>query len=286
MKAFFEIARKRYHCELGETVLRISGGVASIADSGNPASEAISAAIFSRLGLNPLGPKLPGQTAGNKFELATASFVRNTFLQLQHLRQGEWAVEKIGGKDLKKSTIAQFEQYAHLLAIKKAVDGNADLAALLGSDYLIRPDVVVFRKPVEDSEINSHKLLVDEGIAKLTSLRKTNGGEPILHASISCKLTIRSDRSQNSRLEALNLIRNRRGKLPHVVVVTAEPLPSRLASVALGSGDIDCVYHMALPELIDSVRDLGLADSSEALNIMVKGKRLRDIADLPLDLAV
>ena len=99
-------------------------------------------------------------------------------------------------------------------------------------------------------------------------------------------MTIRSDRSQNSRSEALNLIRNRRGKLPHVVVVNAEPLPSRLASVALGSGDIDCVYHFALAELQQTVRDLRLEDSSEALDIMVNGKRLKDISDLPLDLAV
>jgi hypothetical protein len=57
----------------------------------------------------------------------------------------------------------------------------------------------------------------------------------------SSKWTIRSDRSQNSRAEALNLIRNRKGHLPHIVVVTGEPLPSRLASITLGTGDIDWV---------------------------------------------
>lgn len=58
------------------------------------------------------------------------------------------------------------------------------------------------------------------------------------------------------------------------------------AGVALGSGDIDCVYHFALPELVDTVRELGLSDSEESLKIMVSGKRLKDISDLPLDLAV
>jgi hypothetical protein len=91
---------------------------------------------------------------------------------------------------------------------------------------------------------------------------------------------------QNARSEALNLIRNRKGKLPHVVVVTGEPLPSRLSSIALGTGDIDCVYHFALPELRAAVEDLGHGDSVEALNIMITGKRLKDISDLPLDLAV
>lgn len=71
------------------------------------------------------------------------------------------------------------------------------------------------------------------------------------------KYTMRSDRAQNSRTEALNLIRNRKGHLPHIVVVTAEHMPNRLASLALGNGDIDCVYHFALYELIRAVKEIG-----------------------------
>ena len=70
------------------------------------------------------------------------------------------------------------------------------------------------------------------------------------------------------------------------MVVTAEPLPSRLASIALGTGDIDCVYHFALYELQAAIQTLGLDDAGEMLAIMVDGKRLKDISDLPLDLAV
>lgn len=69
-------------------------------------------------------------------------------------------------------------------------------------------------------------------------------------------------------------------------MVTAEPLPRRLASIALGTGDIDRVYHFALYELIAAVREANLGDSSEMLRIMVDGRRLRDISDLPLDLAI
>ena len=54
----------------------------------------------------------------------------------------------------------------------------------------------------------------------------------------------------------MNLIRNRKGHLPHIVVVTGEPLPSRLSSIALGTGDIDCVYHFALEELINAVDEM------------------------------
>jgi hypothetical protein len=41
-----------------------------------------------------------------------------------------------------------------------------------------------------------------------------------------------------------------------------------------------------LPELIATVGELGYEDSVESLNIMIRGKRLKDIADLPLDLAI
>jgi hypothetical protein len=97
---------------------------------------------------------------------------------------------------------------------------------------------------------------------------------------------MRSDRAQNSRTEALGLIRNRKGHLPHIVVVTGEPMPARIASLAMGTGDIDCVYHFALNELVDSVNEVGAEDSIELLKILISGKRLKDISDLPLDLAV
>lgn len=97
---------------------------------------------------------------------------------------------------------------------------------------------------------------------------------------------MRSDRAQNSRTEALNLIRNRKGNLPHIVVVTGEPMPARIASLALGTGDIDCVYHFALYELVESIKEIGAEDALEMLNVLIEGKRLKDISDLPLDLAV
>jgi hypothetical protein len=302
VEAFFQTARRQFHAALREKVLRLDRGVLSNADKGNTASKAIALGIGNKIGATKSGEKLKGQEAGNQFEIAVADFVRETFLQLQHLRPGNWAIEKIGEKplspakllrkdepiqDLRKSiSIARFEQYRHLVAIAKAASENIDLAASIGSDYIIKPDVVIFRGLMEDEEINRKSKLVDNSVALKSSLRKSSGGSPILHASISCKLTIRSDRSQNSRSEALNLIRNRRGNLPHIVVVTAEPLPSRLSSIALGGGDIDCLYHFALPELVQTVKELKYADSEDAINIMVAGRRLKDISDLPLDLAV
>ena len=82
------------------------------------------------------------------------------------------------------------------------------------------------------------------------------------------------------------LWRNGIGNTPHIAIVTAEPLPSRIASVALGTGDVDCVYHLALHELGESVEEISDETLSEMYNLMVNGKRLRDISDLPFDLAI
>ena len=121
----------------------------------------------------------------------------------------------------------------------------------------------------------------------MTPLREANlsAPRPIFHASISCKWTLRSDRGQNARTEALNLIRNRKGRVPHIVAVTAEPLPTRIASLALGTGDLDCVYHFALPELEGALAVSDNEDQLDMLNTLVDGRRLRDINDLPFDLA-
>ncbi|MBR2234909.1 MAG: hypothetical protein IKI19_06510, partial [Prevotella sp.] len=53
--------------------------------------------------------------------------------------------------------------------------------------------------------------------------------------------------------------------------------------LANGVLTIDCVYHFALNELVESVNEVGAEDSIEMLKILITGKRLKDISDLPLD---
>jgi len=283
--AQFSEARKAFHAELLKTTLTInSNGVVSNADSSNTSSKAIAKGIAALLKAETVGERIAGQTSGDQFEGLCASFVKETFLKLGHLRPGTWDVHQVTGRN--RLEIAKYGQYAHLVALDRAAKNDPELAAALGSDYTITPDIVVVRGTVDDSVINEMGILVDDSVATLASLRKKNNGLPLLHASISCKWTIRSDRAQNARSEALNLVRNRKGRLPHIVVVTAEPAPSRLASIALGTGDIDCVYHFALHELQETVKTLGMSDAVDILEIMVNGNRLKDISDLPLDLAV
>ena len=282
--AFFAEARRSFHAALFENILRTNEGVPSNADGKNGVSVALAKGIVSRLGSEVTGARLAGQMSGNQFEAIVCKFISQTFPHLSHLRPGEWAIQQIKGRD--RTALARYEQYSHLIALDKAARKDPELAAALGNDYTITPDIVVVRGLESDERINSTEVLVDQEVSRLASLRAANGGLPLLHASISCKWTIRSDRVQNARSEALNLIRNRKGRLPHVAVVTGEPLPSRLSAIALGTGDVDCVYHFALPELVAAVEDLGHEDSVESLKIMISGKRLKDISDLPLDLAV
>lgn len=273
-------ARREFHSTLLAGPLSVSeSGIPSNADGSSKASIALAKGVLEQLGDARSIEKLPGQTAGAKFEEICATYVRLCFDQLSHLRAGRFFVSKGGG-------ISQFEQYAHLKRLEAIAREHRDVALALGSDYLIKPDVVIGRYPEPDEVINAKQELVDGTVASLTSLRFVNSEEPILHASISCKWTLRSDRAQNARSESLNLIRNRKGRLPHIAVITGEPMPSRLASLALGTGDLDCLYHIALPELVEAARSQGKEDTEDLLANMIEGKRLRDIGDLPLDLVV
>jgi len=254
------------------------------ADKANRASIAIAKGIIGKIGKHSGSERMAGQSSGNQFEEICAEYISSTFNALGHLRPGKWTVSKgVGGG---RMGIARFEQYSHLDALAELASKTPELAAALGSDYLIKPDVVVYREPEPDETFNDPRPIVSEKEARYTGLRAKNNSMPILHASISCKWTLRSDRAQNARSEGLNLVRNRKGRLPHITVITGEPTPSRISSIALGTGDIDHVYHFALHELLDTVRDLGMSDAEDLLNTMIQGKRLRDISDLPLDLIV
>jgi hypothetical protein len=280
--------RKAYHQGICTNVLRITQTglieYPNFADGNNRSSVEFAWGVYNQLQCMTGQPRIAGQTAGGRFEVVTREFLRQAFALLSHLRPGEWHYAIL------KAAISDFEQYEHLAEVDNAIRQNPSLASALGSDYIITPDIIIGRWPVSDAAINAHAQILteDDKLARLTPFRAGNRVKirPILHASISCKWTIRSDRAQNTRAEALNLIRNRKGNLPHVVAVTAEPLPTRLAALALGTGDLDCIYHFALPELQEVVEKANNQDQLEMLQLMINGRRLRDISDLPFDLAI
>lgn len=270
--------------------------IASNADSGQKTSVILANNLLEKISNRLSIPiivqdkKKEGQTVGNDFESACANFIQSTFPNLSILRPGRWEIKRIQQRN--DGILGQYEQYSHLTELAKLANDYKTLKNFLGDGYTIAPDITISREPEADSNINSSNFIVDNNSSKYTMLRlsnhKKNQPENLLHASVSCKFTMRSDRSQNTRTEALNLIRTRKGRTPHIVAVTAEPTASRISSLALGTGDMDYVYHFALHELIECYQELG-DHGEEALSLlmtMIEGKRLRDISDLPLDLAV
>ena len=281
--------RRSYHDKIGSQIVRNSkkGGQSypNFADGSSQSSVLIANGIATALGFSiRKSPSITGQTAGTLFEKLTCEFIESAFTAIRHLRPGRWRYLTT------QTQISKFVQYQHLETLDSLVSDNQTLSAALGHGYIVTPDIVIARYPATQDEVNvSQPFLDDSGMASLTPFLEGNQptAVPFLHASISCKWTIRSDRSQNTRTEALNLIRNRKGNLPHIVAVTAEPLPMRIASLALGTGDLDCVYHFALDELREVCKTLPRGeDQLEMLETMIQGNRLRDISDLPFDLAI
>lgn len=229
-----------------------------------------------------------GQTQGSDFEKECQSFLSSAFENLPHLRSGKWHVFQSDTQ----TNIGNFEQYSHLVELDRLASEHQQIKNFLGNGYVVKPDVVIVREAESDDELNRLQPLVDEQSCLLSYFRASNQPKTqneilhFIHASISCKFTMRSDRAQNTRTEALNLIRSRKGRTPHIVAITAEPLPSRISSLAQGTGDIDCVYHVALDELKQSIIKSSDEEALNLIEMMITGKRLKDISDLPLDLIV
>ena len=280
--------RIQYHNDISDAIIRsVPDGQSyyyNFADKKNLSSRQIAEFIVNKISADKIKRRRKGKATGTTFERITRSFIEESFTLLNHLRPGKWHYSTT-------LDISKFNQYKHLEDLAKIILKNKELTSTLGTDYIVKPDIIIARHPVSDDEINQTSLIIPEGTRELatrTPLRSVNIpiNQMSLHASISCKWTIRSDRSQNARTEALNLIRNRKGRLPYIVAVTAEPLPTRIASLALGTGDLDCVYHFALYELQEAITQLNKEDQLDMLNTLVDGCRLRDISDLPFDLAI
>lgn len=232
-------------------ILGLRKGVPNNADVDSETSKAIAREMLRLLGADrPAGPGDPGTALENGVReyLAAELLARDP--------DRVWEVER-------RRLITDFEQYRHLARLDRLIreDATGTLAVEIGRDYLVRPDVTV-------------GVVVDPG------------GSPVLHAAVSCKWTIRSDRVQNIRHEGVILTRHRRGRQPHIVTVTAEPLPSRIASIARGTGEVDAVYHVAFEELEEAVRVAGTNEQRRVLAELVGQSRLKNFIDLAAVLAL
>jgi len=255
----------------------VSGAV-SVADIDNASSIRIAWAWAARLP-GTFALEKPEQDSGKLFQFSVRDFLQEGFDLGRSVRPGDWHWKT-------ECPASRFDQYAHLNDIRDALEENRELRTIFPEQYMVVPDIVVYRSPLAPTSLGRSEEADHLHMSPLVHEAAYGTGLPLLHASVSCKITMRSDRAQNTRTEALNLLRNRKGRAPAIVAVTAEPLPTRLASLALGTGDVDFVYHAALPELREAVADTGNEDQADMLTTLVEGRRLRDVSDLVLDLLI
>jgi len=232
--------------------------VPNVADVDNLESLTLSAAMLKALGIpNPnldpsVVPAALPSNAGASLENWVRDLLAHNLPVLGPSR--EWDVQR-------GQLITRFAQYQHLTALDALIESDPNLRVSVGNDYLIKPDVTV-------------------GLMGDASLH----GLPFLHAAVSCKWSIRSDRVQNVRHEFNQMIRHRRGRQPHLVTVTAEPLPTRLASIARGTGEVDASYHIAFDELEAAVAASSNVGQQQAWAEVVGQGRLKSFNDLAFDL--
>ncbi|WP_030196693.1 NgoMIV family type II restriction endonuclease [Streptomyces sp. NRRL S-87] len=224
-----------------------AGLVPNCADSDSLASVELAAGMLDALGVDPaVASKVPADPGG-PLEVAVQEYLAAS---LGVTEERTWHVQR--GR-----VISEFFQYEHLRKVDELLKKESALRVTIGTDYLIKPDVTV---------------------AILGAPTVFNA--PFLHAAVSCKWTIRSDRVQNVRHEFNQMIKHRRGRLPHLMAVTAEPLPTRLASIARGTGEVDAVYHIAFDALAASVAQYGSKGQQEAWEECVQQGRLLSFSSL------
>lgn len=184
--------------------------------------------------------------------------------------------------------LSSVPEYGHLICLKPlSVHGVRQFSQGKYEDWLL-PDIAIYSETVGENLTDEIRTLPSTSIDRvhLSPPPSLLHSHKVLYATISCKWMLGSDRSPNSHFEVISLTRKHNDSPQRFFVVTAEPWPTRIAALALGTGDLDCVYHFALHELVESSKELQNQDSIELLDIMIDGRRLRDISDLPFDLAL
>ncbi|RDH76883.1 restriction endonuclease [Mycolicibacterium moriokaense] len=229
----------------------------NIADLSSTISLQLAAHAYETLDISRSTDAPTEEASGTALERQIESDLRSSLREKDPERS--WSVTRRG-------TAARYAQYTHLTQLQTLLEQTPVLRATFAGDYLVKTDVYV---GVENAATPDHL--------------------PFLHAAISSKWTIRSDRVQNVRHEFATLVRNRRGRCPHLVLVTAEPLPTRVLAIARGTGEIDAVYHLLYDEIDLAVsvlcQPLGPYEEQRAAwTEMAKQQRIKPYSELVNDL--
>ncbi|MFE7295096.1 NgoMIV family type II restriction endonuclease [Streptomyces sp. NPDC057579] len=202
--------------------------------------------------------------------------------------------------------LEEFEQYAYLNALKTlAEDASPEvMTALIRLERATQstgpelPQLVNKLKETLAAADGRRRALVDllgdESPLRLDvavdrsvppAPADASGNPKHLVAGFSLKWSLRTDRLQDPRTQGAKMAAMRRGRMPHFAAVTMEPRPYMLGRLGRGTGDLDCVYHLALSPLIEAVQAV-FTDNKDRVRQrdmfmrMVEQRRLRDYDDL------
>jgi hypothetical protein len=223
-------------------------GLPGTSDANDQLSIELGSALFDELGVDQTRPAQPQ---------IGAAMEQSIRAHLESIRP-DLLIEQ-------SRTARLFEQYRHLDVFRtfessyggptEELEGIA--AELLEGDYGRDGEYLAERiLAVNERGVRDHALVLQlldfmphESMLKIDVTVASPEPARRLLVGLSSKWTFRTDRAQDPVSQGSRLVSLRRGPMPHFAVVTMEPRPAMLRLVAYGSGAVDCVYHLALPEL-------------------------------------
>lgn len=259
-------------------------GNPSTSDNNDKGSIQWGQALFEALGVLPATPEV--QKIGAVMETAVADHLRLVRPDLI-IQQSRSAIE--------------FEQYQHLGVFRRfrqsyktpagELDNVLDDLQRLASSPIVTSSIRRIGAAKAEMEENHHfvtqlmETMPEESMLKVDITIAAQDPAERLLVGLSSKWSLRTDRAQDCVAQGAKLVNTRRGHMPHFAVITMEPRPAMLKLIAYGSGAVDCVYHLALPELRSAAKTLEMQrgrrwDQRTALERMVAQRRIRSYKDL------
>lgn len=146
-------SRRSFHEKVcSQAIYLRSGEFPSISDISSTLSKNIALKMVTNIDLPLNKREIDGQSAGLQFERAVKEYLEATFALLSHLRPAKWQYSI-------HDNISSFVQYQHIKELDNLIKHNRQARTALG-DYVVKPDVIIARKPVTDDEINVSQLIV------------------------------------------------------------------------------------------------------------------------------
>lgn len=270
---------------------RSTNGNPSTSDNNDPLSIEWGRALFAQLGVLSDTPEVSGvgssmeRMAGEHLASVRPDLVTRSsrkaleFAQYSHLAVFQSFKRAYGGP------VADLEQEMRLLLTSPLEDEIArTLRRALDAEVRTRKDHELILGLVEQ--------MPEESMLKIDLTVAEDAPNPRLLVALSSKWSLRTDRAQDCVSQGAKLVSLRRGRMPHYAVLTMEPRPAMLRLIAYSSGSVDCVYHMALPELRAAAAELEKRRGAKSwklrqdLERMVGQGRIRDYDDLVREVVV